>query len=83
MAKCADNILEVQNAFKKHLRDEEEGSYQYRNLASILGGMGEDDYSKIFTLLAEAEHMHKVVIEALVDAIDLRCGQEVSSQKGK
>ena len=80
MVKCSDNLIEVQNALKKELRDEEEGAYRYKQLASILAGMEETDYSKIITLLAQAEHMHKVVIEGLVDAIDLRCGQPVSSQ---
>ena len=80
MAECADNLIEVQNAMKQELRDEAEGASRYKQLASILGGMGENDYSKIFTLLAQAEDMHKVVLESLVDAIDLRCGEEPSSK---
>jgi len=80
---CKDNLKEVQSALKKELRDEEEGAYRYKQLASILASMQETDYSGIIHLLAQAEHMHKVVLEGLVDAIDLRCGEEPSSQKGK
>uniref|UniRef100_A0A6M3MFJ8 Rubrerythrin diiron-binding domain-containing protein n=1 Tax=viral metagenome TaxID=1070528 RepID=A0A6M3MFJ8_9ZZZZ len=83
MAKCADNLLALQNALKQELRGEAEGSSRYREIATKFTALGETDYSNIFTLLAQAEHMHKMVIEGLVDAIDLRCGQEVSSQKGK
>ena len=83
MVKCSDNLLAIQNAMKQELRDEAEGSSRYREMAVKLTALGETDYSGIFHLLSEAEHMHKVVLEALVDAIDLRCGQDVSSQRGK
>ena len=83
VAKCSDNLLAVQNALKQELRDEAEGSSRYKEIATKFTAMGETDYSGIIHLLAQAEQMHKMVLEGLVDAIDLRCGQEVSSQKGK
>ena len=80
MSKCADNLIELKNAMKRELQDEAAGSSRYREMAVKLTALGETDYSGIFHLLSEAEHMHKVVLEGLVDAIDLRCDQEVSSQ---
>ncbi len=83
MVKCSDKLIEVQNALKKELRGEEEGAERYKLLADILSNQGEKDYSDTIMLIHQAEVMHKKVIEVLVDAIDLRCDQEVSSQKGK
>ncbi len=83
MSKCSDNLLELQKVMKRDLLDEAEGSSRYREMATKLTAMRETNYSEIFTLLAQAEQMHKMVIEGLVDAIDLRCGREVSSQKDR
>ena len=79
--KCSDNLRAIQNVMKQELRDEIEGASRYREMATKLDAMGETSYSEIITLLAQAEQMHKMVVEGLVDAIDLRCGQEVSSKK--
>ncbi len=83
MLKCSDNLKAIQNALKQELRGEEDGSSRYREIAAKFTHMGETDYSGILTLLSQAENMHRQVLGAIVDAIDLRCGQEVSSQKGK
>ncbi len=83
MVECSDNLKSIQAIMKQELRGEIEGASRYREMAGKLVAMGEDNYSEIFTLLSQAEQMHKMVVEGLVDAIDLRCGQEVSSQKGK
>ncbi|HDZ50128.1 MAG TPA: hypothetical protein ENH69_02780 [Candidatus Aerophobetes bacterium] len=81
MVECSDKLKEVQNALKKELRGETDGAERYKLLADILSNQGEKDYADTILLIHQAEVMHKKVIEVLVDAIDLRCGQEVSSQK--
>ncbi len=83
MVECSDGLKEIQNMLKGALADEMMGTVRYKDIATEFGALGEKDYSAIFTLLSQAEHMHKMVLEGLVDAIDLRCGQEVSSQKDK
>jgi len=83
MAKCADNLIELKNAMKRDIQDEIDGTSHYREMATKFTALGETDYSGIIHLLAQAEHMHKVVLEGLVDAIDLRCGEEPSSQRSK
>ncbi len=79
--KCADALIELKNAMKRELRDEADGSSRYREMATKLTALGETNYSGIFTLLSQAEQMHKMVLEGLVDAIDLRCGSEPSSKR--
>uniref|UniRef100_A0A6M3X552 Rubrerythrin diiron-binding domain-containing protein n=1 Tax=viral metagenome TaxID=1070528 RepID=A0A6M3X552_9ZZZZ len=79
-AKCSDNLLSIQNVMKQELRDEGEGASRYREMATKLTAMGEPQYSETIKLLSQAEQMHKMVLEAIVHAIDLRCGQEVSSK---
>ena len=81
--KCSDTLIELKNAMKRDIQDEIDGTSHYREAATKLGALRETDYSGIFHLLSDAEHMHKMVIEALVDALDLRCGLEPSSQRGK
>ncbi len=81
MSKCSDNLLELQKDMKRELQDEAAGSSRYREMAAKLTGIKETKYSEIFTLLSQAEQMHKMVIEGLVDAIDLRCDLPISSKK--
>lgn len=83
MVKCSEGLIEMQDMLKKALDDEVMGFQRYRQISTELGALGEKDYSGIIQLLSQAEQMHKLAIEAIVDAIDLRCDQPVSSQKGK
>ncbi len=80
---CSANLLELQNIMKRELRDEADGASRYREMASKLIVIGETNYSETIKLLSQAENMHRQVLEAIVDAIDLRCDQEISSVKAK
>ena len=80
MVECSDGLIEIQNMLKKEVGDEWMGHIRYKDISTELGALGETDYSGIITLLSQAEQMHKMVVEGLVDAIDLRCGQPVSSR---
>jgi len=82
MMKCSEGLLEIQKTIKNSLADEVMGTVRYKDISTELGALGEKDYSGIFQLLSQAEQMHKMVLEGLVDAIDVRCRKEVSSQKG-
>ncbi|KKN16297.1 hypothetical protein LCGC14_0977230 [marine sediment metagenome] len=81
MSSCSDSLLELKEAMKREMRGEATGSSTYQDMAGKLKQLGEASYSEIFILLSQAEQMHKMVIEGLIDAIDLRCGLPVSSKK--
>ena len=81
MSNCSDGLLEMKEVMNREMRGELEGSTMYQDIAGKFKHLGEANYSEIFTLLAQAEQTHKMVIEGLIDAIDLRCGPPVSSKK--
>lgn len=81
MSNCSDGLLEMQNILKKAMDDEWMGFVRYKDISTELGALGEKDYSAIIQLLSQAEQTHKMVIEGLIDAIDLRCGLPVRSKK--
>ncbi|KKK42964.1 hypothetical protein LCGC14_3169210 [marine sediment metagenome] len=81
MSNCSDGLLEIREAMKREMRGEAASRTMYQDMAGKFKHLGEEGYSDIFTLLSQAEQMHKQVIEGLIDAIDLRCGLPVSSKK--
>ena len=73
MSKCSASLIELQNAMKREIADEIAGSKMYQDMAVKLTALGETNYSEIFHLLSDAEHMHSIVLESLVEALDFRC----------
>ena len=73
MSKCSASLIELRNAMKRETADERDGSSRYLDMAIKLKAMGETNYSEVLHLLADAENMHRVALESMVEAITFRC----------
>jgi len=73
MSKCSASLIELRNAMKREIPDERAASGGYQEMATKMTALGETNYADIFRLLSDAEMMHRVVLESLVEALDFRC----------
>lgn len=70
---CSAELIELGNAIKQELVDEEAAYKEYTEMATKFTHLREKKKAELLQLLAGQEILHKVVLEAIVDEIELRC----------
>jgi len=71
---CSNDLLLLRNAIKQQLDDEEAAGKMYRGMAKKFIELEEPQKAIILRLMASQEEFHKVALETVIEAIDLKCG---------